>query len=622
MLRSLPLQSVDNVIDILPGVHSNRTCGPFQMASTISIRGLGGDEQSRALILMDGTPLNVSDNGTVNWNSIHIDNIAKIELLRGPTSAIYGSNSVGGVINIVTKRPSSPFSLKVNGGYGSMNSWNSGISLASRICDKVSLFASANYEKSDGYINVPDSLRTIYTVPLFLSQYGIYSKFIYSPTQNWELGISYNLYRDKRGEGEKIKADKGEYRKFDNDRVQFTARTVKEQRWRMSFSAFMNRERYFKLDERMNGDKYQRFDVHSKRSDVGLSFNTSVDLSTNRMGVGAEIRAGSVAGGDYYKTSPDSVLNRGELDIYSLFIRDEQTLFKDRLWLLFVLRLDKAAFHNGEFNAIGSQVQDFASYNGKLKERSWHKLSPTISVRYTPSTKYSAYLTYGRGFRASILDDLCRSGWMWIGPKIANPDLGPEYLDNIEYGMTIRWRRFTIDNSMYYGVGRDMLCYVSTGEKLYGKRDIFIRKNISKVQIWGRESSVSYDNQKGLYLNLNYSFNRTKVLQANGLEVIKGKQLTYSPNHIIKFTALWNNRVLDLSFKGAYKSKQYTSQDNLEYMNGFVVADMAISKWLLNRSLCIKGEVQNIFDTREMNSPDYLAPGRVFNVRMEVRVSN
>jgi len=616
LLSKLPLQSVDEALTMLPGVNSNRTSGLSQMVTTVSLRGLSGDEQGRTLVLMDGVPINTSDNGTVNWNSINPANVAKIELLKGAASALYGANAIGGVINIVTKKASSPLAIMGSMEYGTLNTWRSNLSLSSRLSDKVSFFLGGNYSKSDGYINIPDSLITQYTYPTYVSEYGVNSKLLYSPTKHWELDLSYSMYRDRRGEGEKILAERGEYRRFDNDRVQFSARRVGNDFWRMSITGYFQQERYFKLDERVNGGVYQRFDVHAKREDLGIIFNGSLQFRDNRLSFGAELRGGAIDGGDYYKTSPDTVRNRGELDIYSLYIRDEQTLFKDKLWMQVALRYDFAQFHDGLFQANGESVGAFSNYNGELALKEWGKISPNVSIRYTPSAKLTAYLTYGRGFRASILDDMCRSGWMWIGPKIANPELGPEYVDNFEFGTTMRLGRFIFDKSLHYGVGHDFLYYVPTGEKLYGKRDIFIRKNISKVEFYGGESAITYDNRNGLYMNLNYSMGISKIVDANGNETLKGKYLTYAPKFMVKFYALWSGRVGEASLKTTYKSKQYVTEDNSDYMDGFVMCDLAVGKWFWNRTVGIRGEVLNLFDRRETNSPNYLSPGRLFNLKI------
>ena len=132
------------------------------------------------------------------------------------------------------------------------------------------------------------------------------------------------------------------------------------------------------------------------------------------------------------------MLNKGSIRILSVFAQDELSLFNKKIWLQVALRYDNAYFHKGWFEANGENVSDFNTYNGKLKNNRWEHLSPRVALRYNPTRAISAYISYSQGFRASILDDLCRSGWMWVGPKIANPELGPEQIDNYEIGGTFR----------------------------------------------------------------------------------------------------------------------------------------------------------------------------------------
>lgn len=190
---------------MLSGVNTTRSDGISNMHTNVSIRGLAGDEQGRTLVLFDGIPINTSDEGSVNWNSIHIDNVQRIEVFKGPGSSLYGNSAMGGVINIISKRPVSPFSLNTSGSYGSLNTWKTDLGLSSRINDKFAIFLSGYYNKSDGFNNIPDSLRTEpdYSVARFMKEGGLYAKVLYNPTALFNVDLAYDLYRDKRGEGRK-----------------------------------------------------------------------------------------------------------------------------------------------------------------------------------------------------------------------------------------------------------------------------------------------------------------------------------------------------------------------------------------------------------------------------------
>lgn len=620
LLRNSPAQSVDDILTMISGVNTTRSDGLSTMHTNVSIRGLAGDEQGRTLVLFDGIPINTSDGGTVNWNSIHMDNVQRIEVFKGPGSSLYGNNAMGGVINIISKKPLSPFSVNASGTYGSLNTWKSNLGISSRMSDKFSVFLSGYYNKSDGFNNIPDSLRTTpdYSVARFMKEGGLYGKIIYTPAKLFNVELAYDLYKDKRGEGEKIKAPDGEYRHFNHNRAQ--GRFYGE-KGKFSYNAavYFQRQDYFKLDERLKGDDYQRFDVKSHRDDWGAILHLRLSGKHNDLAFGGEIKNGSIDGGDHYVTSPDEVLNKGTIRILSVFAQDELNLFNQKIWLQLALRYDNAYFHDGWFEANGENVSDFNTYNGKLKNNRWEHFSPRASLRFNPTDAVSFYASYSQGFRASILDDLCRSGWMWVGPKIANPELGPEQIDNYEVGATF-WlgKKLSLSPSFYYAKGKDFLYYVATGEKMWGKRDIYQRQNISRVDVKGVEADLNFTPVNGLKINVNYSYNDPKVKDFKEKPELNNKTLTYAPKNQVKGYILWTGGFLDVMVRGRYKSKQYTAEDNSTAIDGFTIWDAQISKWFFHHHLNIGGEIINIFNNRHMNTKDYMSAGRLMNLKLAV----
>lgn len=624
LFRNSPAQSVDDILTMISGVNTTRSDGISNMHTNVSIRGLAGDEQGRTLVLFDGIPINTSDEGSVNWNSIHMDNVQRIEVFKGPGSSLYGNNAMGGVINIISKKPLSSFSLNASGTYGSLNTWKSSLGISSRMNEKFSVFFSGYYNQSDGFNNVPDSLRTKpdYSVARFMKEGGLYAKILYSPASLFNAELAYDLYKDKRGEGEKIQAPDGEYRHFNHNHLQ--GRFYGE-KGKFSYHAalYFQHQDYFKLDERVKGGAYQRFDVKSDRDDWGAILHLRFSGKHNDFAIGSEFKNGSIDGGDHYVTSPDEVLNKGSIRIFSVFAQDEISLRDQKVWLQLALRYDNAYFHDGWFEAKGENVSDFNTYNGALKNNRWEHFSPRVALRYNPSEAVSVYLSYSQGFRASILDDLCRSGWMWVGPKIANPELGPEQIDNYEIGGTF-WLspRLSFSPSLYYAKGKDFLYYVATGEKMWGKQDIFQRQNISKVDVKGAEADLNYTPANGLKINLNYSYNDPRIKNFKKKTELNDKILTYAPKNQVKGYILWTGSIADIMVRGRYKSQQYTSEDNSTTISGFTIWDAQVSKCFFHHRLYVGGEIINIFNNRHMNTKEYMSAGRLMNVKLTIHLQH
>lgn len=105
------------------------------LLSGIGIRGFrpqtGGLNQ-RVLLLLDGRPA-----GTTNLSTINPGNIERIEVLKGPASALYGSQAMGGVVNVITKKSAGKISSRVYAEYGSYQSFQAGAATGGNISDKL-----------------------------------------------------------------------------------------------------------------------------------------------------------------------------------------------------------------------------------------------------------------------------------------------------------------------------------------------------------------------------------------------------------------------------------------------------------------------------------------------------
>ena len=107
-IRNSQKVSVYGLLRQVPGVSLSRN-GGIGTVSTLRIRGA---ESGQTLVLIDGVKVNdlSSPSGAFNFANLTTANIERIEILRGPESTLYGSDAIGGVINIITKKADQPFS--------------------------------------------------------------------------------------------------------------------------------------------------------------------------------------------------------------------------------------------------------------------------------------------------------------------------------------------------------------------------------------------------------------------------------------------------------------------------------------------------------------------------------
>lgn len=150
-------------------------------AGTISIRGLSGGS-GQVMVLIDGHPQYMGMFGHPISDAYQSLMAERVEVLRGPASVLYGSNAMGGVVNIVTRKMDRDgVRTNINAGYGSWNTVQT--ELTNRVRYKgFSSIISASYNRTDGH-------RT----DMGFEQYGGYAKLGYDFTDNWRIRADVNV---------------------------------------------------------------------------------------------------------------------------------------------------------------------------------------------------------------------------------------------------------------------------------------------------------------------------------------------------------------------------------------------------------------------------------------------
>jgi iron complex outermembrane receptor protein len=118
--------------------------------ATIDLRGFGESAGSNTLILVDGRRLNNSDISAPNLNSISLDNVERIEIIKGSAGSLYGDQAVGGVINIITKKIQG-YDASIGSTVGSYNHRSINASVSNKINNQVSYRVYGEKLESDNY---------------------------------------------------------------------------------------------------------------------------------------------------------------------------------------------------------------------------------------------------------------------------------------------------------------------------------------------------------------------------------------------------------------------------------------------------------------------------------------
>ncbi|MFQ5629892.1 MAG: TonB-dependent receptor domain-containing protein, partial [bacterium] len=189
---------LDTALESIPGVNL--------MAENVNIRNSTGYTRglgSRILMLLDGVPILMSDFGNMNWDLVPVTEIERVEVLKGPASAIYGSFALGGVMNIITKAPAPEgrFTIRATAGIYDKpyyDSWH--------WTDRTLTFnrTDLSYSKQFGTVGVKFSVgkheSTGDRVNRHFRRWSAGGKLIWTPSSTSELTLFSSFSGDRRGE--------------------------------------------------------------------------------------------------------------------------------------------------------------------------------------------------------------------------------------------------------------------------------------------------------------------------------------------------------------------------------------------------------------------------------------
>ena len=145
-LRAQQVRHAGEALRSLPGVSVNRGGGIGNLTQ-VRIRGAEGNH---TLVLIDGIEANNTADGEFDFSNLSAEDIERIEVIRGPMSGLYGSNAVGGVINIITRRGQGPFALSLRTEGGSLGTRDLAVR-ASGGSDKAHISLSYHWRETNGF---------------------------------------------------------------------------------------------------------------------------------------------------------------------------------------------------------------------------------------------------------------------------------------------------------------------------------------------------------------------------------------------------------------------------------------------------------------------------------------
>ena len=621
-IKEMPSASVDDLLRTEANINVDRKNGIFSKNASVNMRGL--NSSARTLVMLDGVPLNKADGGGVNWNRINTESIGRIEVIKGPGSAIYGGNAMGGVINVITKEiPDQPTgSIKVSA--GSCNTMGSQVWLSGRTkwLPKLGWSINTFYRRGDGYIIAPSETRDSMDVKTYLWEYNAGGKLAYHFNDSSRLEAGYNYFDDKTGDGIQVYDPEGGYYKYRTHHAFATyhgwAGTT-----RITANAYLQFENYLNQKEQLKTEKtppfaitqYALYLTDSQRNDAGIWISATTKAGANhKITYGTDIRLSGADASDIYFTATDTISNKGRMNAYALFAQDELGMLNTRLKLVAGARVDVVTFRDAAFTIASPSYTNsyMMEYTGNYSNKSWLAISPKLGARYDLNPLNSVYINYAAGFRPGTLDDMCRSGSISKGFKMANPELEPENLHNFEAGGSFFIHKFVrFEPTVYYSSGNQFQYFVGTGDTVYstsGAKAVLKRENVSKAAITGAEATLRLNPAQTLEITLTYAYNHSVIKKFDTVRFeakdLSGKFLMEVPEHRFTTMVNWKNRYFNSMLVYEYTGPLYTDDENLVQMPAYYRFDLKISKLLARRyfvALNIQNLTNNIYTDNKGN---------------------
>lgn len=646
------IKMVDDALNTTAGIYQKRGKGIMDRMSSLSLRGIPDD--TRTLFLLDGIALNDAYSGGVSYDLLSVEDVEKIEVVKGPFSSLYGGYAMGGVVNIITKMPEKrEFTFKT--GYGS--SWNRGeamddlrkfyLSYGDKLKDKLSLFVSYGYKATNGYptdFNVQSSKPT--------------------------AGITgWTQTTDNQGNTRYLIGDKGDHRWWDDQMTlkagyDFTKETKMNLSYMQSRDEYNYDEPHTYLKNAAGNEVWSYGSVKessflsgsggSLRNTYNIGFETAFSSVKMKLSLGLMDRgkAWSVTRGTTVATTraggpgtltetPSQSYNadiqftvpvfdrhiltfgspfrhgwadsqehgitnwkdetskttlsyqaKGKDKTYALFVQDEIMILKN-LTAYIGFRQDWWETYNGYVNQVGT-----SGYPKEYDSRNASAFSPKAALVYKPFDKTTLRTSIGKAFRPPTIYELYRTWTASSGTTYAgNPDLKPETTTSwdagIEQGL---WRGAKVKATYFENYLKDLIYSKTVSSTLQEKI------NAGKAESKGVELEAEQRFDKWLRLFANLTYTNAKIKKNDAKPETVGKRLTQVPERMFNIGGEFEKGPFSTSLTGRYMSKRYSNDENTDTVSRvytsydhYFTADAKLS-YKLTKNVIASFSVDNIFD--------------------------
>jgi iron complex outermembrane receptor protein len=573
-----------------------RRYGGLDDFATVSIRGSTSEQVA---VYLDGILLNQAVGRGVNISTVPADQIERIEIYKGTAPARFGSSAIGGVVNIVTKKPISGRKTRLIQSFGSFKSYE-GTLIHSHHLAPFSYQVGYTYGRSSGdfsFLNdngTPFNFADDRTEARRNNEFArnnLLMKMEYrSPTiPGLSVALQNQFFREDRGVPG-LATLTSEIADLSTTREAVSLEISKKNLlpdFHLSLNPFF---------------QYQKEQFSDPAGEIGLGVQDNDDDSYQygaalrgewlvgdhqRWNLHLEYRGEQFLPKDFSSPLPEEKSVRNSVGVS---LEDEIVLFGERLTLNPSLRTEQI------FNNLAGSAP-----SGR------HPVSGKIGVKYRPISSVTLKTNFSRSYRIPNFTELFGDR----GAIVGNPGLIPESGWNWDIGFLLQLKPVRFEVAYFLNRVDDLIQFLQTSQ-------FTVRaENLSRGQIQGVETFLAVRPLDFLDLSVNYTFQRPK--DASGLPGLAGNFLPGRPLHELNAKATLSNRWGKLFADLNFIDDNFLDTQNLLRADNRVIFNAGASARFLKR-FTAGFEAKNLFNDRVADVVGFPLPGRSYYGKLEIDI--
>ena len=577
----------------------------------LNMRGLGATSASRTLVLIDGLPLNDPFGGWIQWSSIPLESVERIEVVKGGSSGIWGNRALGGVINIITEKPRRT-GVEVSAQGGSYATFR-GFGAGGYGNERFGVRAGGELFDTDGYPVVSDEQRGLIDGNAYSKHVTLGTELRYAASESVDLYVQGSYFDDEQNLGTPYRNNGTS---IGAGRAGVNVVTGGGSRW--LFDVFGRDQTHTNTVGSASADRstetpaIDQFDVPS--SSVGTSLQWSkMSFGSHDLSAGTDFQWIEGETNEDYVWVSDAFTRRrqagGQQLLGGAYVQDLFPLgVKWRLQASGRLNLWRSY---GGLRAETDLRSDESLFDESYPSRTEWRFNYSVGTRYLANERVSLRASFYTGFRAPTLNELYKPFRASGGVVTeANPDLDPEDLIGTDVGADFQINTtLSAHVTAFWNQVEDAIAEVTIGladtvattippcGRVPANGVCRQRQNAGTFRSVGVEIDFEYAPHPAWVFSASYLFNPTEIVSSPDLPELVGRSVPRSPENQIVVNARYADpRILEGSIVGRFVDNRFEDDLNLLVQGAYFTLDLQLSRMVLRQLEAFIG-VENLLDT-------------------------